>query len=290
MILTITNIIIFIIGIISLVAWMILFAKSKEYDNLFEALEEKDFPLKEIYSTGYAFMEMIHYQYKSRRDRKKRQELLVIYGEKYTEYYIRVVYSQQVSIAFLVYLLSFVMYGLTQQIAVWVVMIAFSGVAFYYFGDITAKRIRLRSERMVSEFCDVVSKLALLTNAGMILHEAWEYVCKDAEGEIYDEMRKTVIEMENGVSEIEAIRRFGNRCIVPEIKKFSSTIIQGLVKGNAELSQMLQTQSNEVWNEKKQDVLRQGEKAASKLLIPMLLMFAGILIMVIVPIFSNLGA
>ena len=52
---------------------------------------------------------------------------------------------------------------------------------------------------------------------------------------------------------------------------------------------MLQNQSSEVWNERKQSIKRQGEKASSKLLIPMLLMFAGILIMVIVPIFSNLG-
>ena len=63
-----------------------------------------------------------------------------------------------------------------------------------------------------------------------------------------------------------------------------------MVKGNDELVIMLQNQSSEVWNAKKQDVRRQGEKASSKLLIPMLFMFVGILIMVIVPIFSNLGA
>ena len=95
--------------------------------------------------------------------------------------------------------------------------------------------------------------------------------------------------MNNGVSEIDAMFNFGSRCIIPEIKKFTSTIIQGMTKGNSELTAMLQEQSKEVWELKKQLVRREGEKAASKLLIPICVMFVGILIMIIVPIFTNLG-
>ena len=95
--------------------------------------------------------------------------------------------------------------------------------------------------------------------------------------------------MNNGVSEIDAIYNFGTRCIIPEIKKFTSTIIQGMTKGNSELTSMLQEQSKEVWQLKKQLVRREGEKAASKLLIPICIMFVGILIMILIPIFTNLG-
>ena len=109
------------------------------------------------------------------------------------------------------------------------------------------------------------------------------------ERESFEEMQTAVAEMKNGVSEMEAIRRFGIRCMMPEIKKFSATVIQGIQKGNSELSSMLQAQSAEVWNLRKQNVRRQGEKAASKLMIPIFMMFFGILIMVIIPIFSNIG-
>ena len=95
--------------------------------------------------------------------------------------------------------------------------------------------------------------------------------------------------MNNGVAEVDAIYGFGMRCMLPEIKKFSSTIIQGLTKGNSELAAMLQDQSKEVWQMKKQLVRREGEKAASKLLIPICIMFVGILIMILVPIFTNIG-
>jgi tight adherence protein C len=142
---------------------------------------------------------------------------------------------------------------------------------------------------MLSDFSNVVSKLALLTNAGMIMREAWEEVAYTGETSIYKEMQRSVDEMKNGVSEIDALYDFGSRCVIPEIKKFSSTLIQGVTKGNRELTAMLQEQSKEIWMLKKQLVRRQGEKAASKLMLPIAIMFVGILIMIVVPIFTNLG-
>ena len=66
-------------------------------------------------------------------------------------------------------------------------------------------------------------------------------------------------------------------------------MIQGMEKGNKELVKMLSEQSQESWNLKKNIAMRDGEKASSKLLIPMMIMFAGILIMVLIPIFANIG-
>ncbi len=45
----------------------------------------------------------------------------------------------------------------------------------------------------------------------------------------------------------------------------------------------------ESWEERKHYVKRKGETAATKLLLPIGMMFAGILIMVVVPIFGNMG-
>ena len=66
-------------------------------------------------------------------------------------------------------------------------------------------------------------------------------------------------------------------------------MIQGLEKGNKELAYLLADMSSEMWETRKQAVVRQGELASGKLMIPMLIMFAGILVMVLVPVFSNLG-
>lgn len=83
---------------------------------------------------------------------------------------------------------------------------------------------------MLTDFSNVVSKLALLTNAGLIMKEAWEQVAYNGDTVIYKEMQTSVEEMKNGYSEMDAIYRFGSRCMIPEIKKFTSTIVQGIQK------------------------------------------------------------
>ncbi|MEG2429122.1 MAG: pilus assembly protein TadC, partial [Oscillospiraceae bacterium] len=226
---------------------------------------------------------------KSKHDRAVRQEIDILYGGKYADYYLRVIHSQQITMALTVCVFAFGMYGLSSEIAALVVGLAFSGLAYYYFGTVTNKKIMARSHEMLSDFSEVVSKLALLTNAGMILSEAWAETAVAGEGTIYDEMQKSITDMNNGASEVDAIYKFGTRCVIPEIKKFTSTIVQGITKGNRELSLMLQEQSKEVWAVKKQSVRREGEKAASKLLIPICIMFVGILVMILIPIFGNIG-
>lgn len=287
--LSLFDIVIFGLGFALLAVWMLFYFKGLKYANLFENLDEKEFPFKDLYFVGYAIMETLRYQYKSKGDRKLRKEISILYGDKYAEYYIRVIYAQKVSLSYTLLLLAVPMYGLANDILATVVVAVFAGLAFYYFGTLTAEKIMKRSEVMLRDFSDVVSKLALLTNAGMILREAWEEVSKNGDSALYEEMQLSVIQMQNGMSDVDAIYGFGVRCVIPEIKKFTSTIVQGMVKGNSELTSMLQDQSSEVWSLKKQNVRRQGEKANSKLMIPMMLMLVGILVMVIIPIFANLG-
>ena len=290
MVLTVLDFALYGVGAILLVLWILFFSAGLKHASLFDALEESEYPLKDIYGLGYAVMLMLKYQYHSKHDRKLRKELSVLYGDKYVDYYIRVIYSQKVTMAFTLLVLAVPLYGLANSVAAFFVVVLFAVAAYYYFGTAVEKKILKRSEEMLSDFSNVVSKLALLTNAGMIMREAWEEVAYTGESTLYKEMQKSVDEMNNGVSEVDALFNFGARCIIPEIKKFTSTIIQGLMKGNSELIYMLQEQSKEVWSAKKQNVKRQGEKAASKLLIPILIMFVGILIMVLIPIFTNLGA
>lgn len=284
------NIVIMAVGTVVLLVWLIFFILGNKYDGMFESLEEKDFPLKEIYGVGYAALETFKYSYNSKSDRKLRHEIEVLYGDKYAEYFLRVIHSQKITLAMTLLVISFALYGLTNEIGILLVMFMFSWLAFYYYGTLTHKKIMKRSEEMLRDFTEVVSKLALLTNAGMILREAWENVATGGSGTFYQEMQRSVDQMKNGVTEIDALYEFGVRCIIPEIKKLTSTLIQGMTKGNSELAVVLQEQSREVWAAKKQNVKRQGEKASSKLLIPMSIMFVGILIMIVVPIFANIGA
>jgi len=283
------DIIILIIGFILLIGWLICFFMGLQYNKLFDVLEEKEYPFKEVYGMGYFIIQKINYQFKSKADRELRQAIDILYGKKYEDYYLRTVYAQKITISSMLAVLGFALYGLANDILVTVILLVFAVTAFFYFGSALNKRIEKRSEEMLRDFSEIISKLALLTNAGMILSDAWREVAFTSNRIIYTEMQLAVEEIDNGVSEVEAFYHFGSRCLIPEIKKFTSTIVQGLVKGNSELASMLQQQSKEVWNSRKQNVRRKGEKAASKLMIPIYIMFIGILIIVVIPIFANIG-
>lgn len=279
------------LGCIILALWMLLFVKGRGDAWMFDELDDGDYPVKDLYFVGFALIQKLNLQYKSKKDRRLRKELSVLYGEKYADYYLRVVYAQQTTMALTVLALAAPFYFFAEgNLLVFVAVVAGAGVAYYYYGTATQAKISKRSEVMISQFSDVVSKLALLVNSGMILREAWERTAYSKEGVIYDEMRRSVVTMQNGAAETDALFAFGQRCMAPEIRKFSSTLIQGATKGNSDLAQLLTQQSKEVWEMKKQYVHRQGELANNKLLLPMCLTFVGILIMVIVPVFSNLGA
>lgn len=111
------------------------------------------------------------------------------------------------------------------------------------------------------------------------------YTCDRA---MYKEMQLTSEEMNNGVSELDALHNFAQRCSVKEIRKFTSILSQNIQKGGSELTMSLRYMNEESWEEKKQRAKRKGETAGTKLMIPLMIMFVGILFMIIVPIFSNM--
>ncbi len=196
--------------------------------------------------------------------------------------------AERFTLCYIFVMFAILAYMAIGEIGVLFVLLFVAGFFFYYVSTKPQEMLEKKTEGLMHDFAGVVSKLALLVNAGMILREAWEKVAFTGETDLYQEMRRATGQIRNGVSEPDAYAEFGARCISPEIKKFISTIIQGQTKGNRELVEMIKQQSSEVWTAQQHRVRQAGEKAASKLLIPIAIMFIGILIIIVVPIFTNL--
>lgn len=288
----IAHLIILIITIISSVTFVLALLGSGKYNNYIEPLDDKEFPLKDIYGAGFVLSELLKLDYRSKFANSLRQEAVILYGEKYAEFYIRVLYAQKFAFCWLVLVVSGVLACFAAPsdspllFGIGLVMV---GTIYYYFNTLASKKIKERSSLYLKEFPGVVSTIALLVNAGMMLREAWTDVAYSGDDGLYTQMQQVSIDMNNGMSESDALYAFSLRCATPEIKKFTSFIVQGLEKGNQDLAFSLKNQSDELWEVKKQNVLQQGDLAASKLLIPIMVMFVGILIMVMGPIMTNLG-
>ena len=94
-------------------------------------------------------------------------------------------------------------------------------------------------------------------------------------------------EMESGVAELEAYRRFGERCGQIKYKTFSTLLIQNLQKGSRRMAEMLEREALEAWEERKRKARVLGEAAATKLLVPMIMMLAVVMAVVMIPAFLS---
>ena len=90
-------------------------------------------------------------------------------------------------------------------------------------------------------------------------------------------------EMDSGVAELEAYRRFGERCGQMKYKTFSTILIQNLQKGSRYLSDLLEKESVEAWEERKRKARVLGEAAATKLLLTMVLMLLVVMAVIMLP-------
>ena len=104
----------------------------------------------------------------------------------------------------------------------------------------------------------------------------------------YEEMQKTLREMESGHTEAESYENFGRRCKVQAYLRFGALLSQNLRKGTRGLTQLLKMESIQAFEDRKARARRLGEEAGTKLLLPMFLMLAVVLVIVIVPAFLSM--
>lgn len=149
---------------------------------------------------------------------------------------------------------------------------------------------------MVLDYPEIVSKLTLLLGAGMTVRKAWrkiaeDYGDKNARGKArfaYEEMLYTSREMDSGVAEAESYEKFGRRCNVQEYLRLGALLSQNLRKGTKGLNDLLKLEALQAFEERKARAKRRGEEAGTKLLLPMFLMLAEVLIIVVVPAFLSI--
>ena len=250
---------------------------------------DKSHPLYMIYGVGFFLLDLVHYSFHSRLDNKRIAQAKIVFGEKYGEYFYRINVAEKFSLSYLAVVMGFDLYCVLNETIMILVGVFGAVIIFWYVDTRITDVIEKREEEIDYEFSDMVSKLTLLINAGMIMREAWSEVAYASDGLIYQEMRESIQLMQNGVSEEDAYITFGARCYSKRVKKFISLLVQNLTKGNKELVAFLKQMTKESWEERKHYVKRKGEAAATKLLLPIGLIFVGILIMIVVPIFGNLG-
>lgn len=152
-----------------------------------------------------------------------------------------------------------------------------------------------RKKQMLRDYPEIINKLTLYLGAGMTVKRAWRniveaYVKDEQSGEryAYEEMKKTCYEMDSGMTEAQSYESFGRRCEVQVYIRFGALLSQNLRKGTKGLTHLLKMEAVQAFEDRKAQAKRLGEEAGTKLLFPMFLMLAVVLVIVIVPAFFSM--
>ena len=155
-----------------------------------------------------------------------------------------------------------------------------------------------RERQMKADYPEIISKLLILVRAGMPVRSAWirmvqDYQVQKAEnGKVHfalEEMDAAVKAMNTGISEGQAYLEFGKRCEQHMYLKLGSLLEQNLKKGGGSISALLESERIQALEERKRQVRSEGGLAGTRLMMPMMVLFALVLMIIMVPSLMSFG-
>lgn len=155
------------------------------------------------------------------------------------------------------------------------------------------EREKERNQQMTADYPDILSKLTVLIGAGFTVRGAWEKIALNYSRQVeagtgkkryaYEEMLYACRGMQGGQPELQAYKSFGKRCALQPYRKLTMLLEQNLKKGGRDLTTRLRAETDEAFSARLHQAKRDGEKAGTKLMIPMFLMFILVLVLIMVP-------
>ena len=176
-------------------------------------------------------------------------------------------------------------------------MIILSAIIIFFAKDRELdKEIQEREEELLLCYPQFVSQIVLYMGAGMTVRNiliklAVEYVKEKNKGGkkryLYEELCRVRYELEDGVAETGAIEHFGQRCRMQQYTRLCSLLTQNIRKGSSELLLILKEEALKATTERLDQARKKGEQAGTKLLIPMMMMLAVVMILIMIPAYRS---
>lgn len=159
------------------------------------------------------------------------------------------------------------------------------------------KKLEKKHSGLSREYPDLVHKLALYVGAGMTIRGAFQKIGGDYEKKVQkgqavrpgcEEVLYTCRELQTGVAEGAAYEHFGRRTGLREYIRLSTLLGQNLKRGNSTLLDRLREEAEKALEESLLRARKLGEEAGTRLLVPMVLMLAIVMVMIMVPAFGSM--
>ena len=283
--------VIFIIGMIMVVLYIVIYlCNISRFDREITSASKNMYLSSGTLIIGFSLIRYLNIRFDRNKCPKLFKNLSNLYGNLYATYYMYVVRANEIGIVYTGCMLACIIAGAFAMPAYGMLVLILIALVVWNCERELEEYAEEKKVKIVSELPVVISKLTLLVGAGVTLRNAWEQTANEGEGEIYDEMRKVMIDKANGASDEVAFCKFAEHTDDKKIKRFAVAMVQNLKKGNAEQIVFLREMSMQMWDNKKKLVLKKIEDAKSLMVLPLFMIFIGVLIMIIVPMFSSVGS
>lgn len=159
------------------------------------------------------------------------------------------------------------------------------------------QQVLRRRERMKGTYPVVLNKFTLYLGAGMTIRGAFQKIALDYhkrrngenEQPLYEEMLYACNQLQAGISESRAYEMWAARTGLQDCARLSAMLVQNLKKGNAALLSRMKEEGDKALQEDLNLRRKKGEEAGTRLLVPMIMMMAIVMVLVMVPAFQSFG-
>ena len=166
--------------------------------------------------------------------------------------------------------------------------------AIYMRQDSLAKEEKKKRESMLMlDYSDLVSKLMVYTGAGLTIKNSFMVISENydrliarqlkSDRPLYRELRTLCYQFHRNMPESDVYMDLGKRINLKSYTKLVSLIEQNRKTGTKNLRSMLELEMNDAFEQRKTTAKRLGEEAGTKLLLPLFLLLAIVMVIIIVP-------
>ncbi|MDL2301305.1 hypothetical protein LJC58_03015 [Lachnospiraceae bacterium OttesenSCG-928-D06] len=184
------------------------------------------------------------------------------------------------------------------SLLMWLLLLSVGALIYFLSDKDLHSQYEIRQKQMKEAYPIIINKFALYLGAGLTIRGACmkigeAYSASKKQGKTihpaYEEILYTCHELSAGVSEAVAYERLGKRIGLMEYIKVCALLVQNLKKGNSTLLTRLREEALLAMQAHVQFQKKKGEEAGTKLLIPMVMMLAVIMLLIMIPAFSSMG-
>jgi len=162
-------------------------------------------------------------------------------------------------------------------------------IAYFLPNALLNERIEKRQNTVKRDLPSMVGLLATSVKAGVELGTAFETISMNIPSILGEELRKAMREISTGSQRSEALKRMCERIGVDSLDRFIETINTAEERGGVNVSDVLESFTDDIKAMKKLDMEEKAKKLPTKMLLPIFVcVFVPMLILLLTPVVFTL--